>query len=98
VVDFAGIGPPAETPLASTTVQLATPNGDAFRAGCASPCDVPRVPFKPAVAELSISGLAQASTARLEIEPSSANLKWWGVLSATSAAGDVQLFETSDLR
>jgi hypothetical protein len=44
----------------------------------------------------SLPVLPTPAIVRIEIEPSSPNVKWWAVVSATNASDDVQFFELSD--
>ena len=87
--------------MAMATASLFEPDSQSFRAQCAAPCDVPFVPYKPAIAEISLGALlgnAKESAVRVEIEPASPNVRFWAVISATSNSADqVQLFPLSDM-
>ena len=99
ITELAGISPESEKPLGTAVVNLTTPDSEGFRSECVAPCDVPHVAYKPAVAEMVITNLPTAPggpMVRIEIEPSSPNVKWWAVVSATNASDDVQFFEMSD--
>ena len=99
IAGFPAIG--GETLTATAVLDLTTPSSEGFRSGCAGECDVPHVAYKPAVAESAILNapfqqVPLPTLMRIEIEPASPNVKWWAVVSATSASDDVQFFDTSD--
>jgi hypothetical protein len=89
-----GIGSSEDQLLRTDVVKLSPtfPFYD-FRSHCA-PCDAPFVLYKPAVAEIALP--LPPSLVRIEIEPSSPDVKWWAVVSATSPTDEVQFFEISD--
>lgn len=65
---------------------------------CLGVCDVPPVPFAPAVAEVLGSdwagAMVQPSTLRVEISPESPDLRWWAVVSATdNVSNEISLYQ-----
>jgi hypothetical protein len=84
-----------DTQLSSTVIRLATPQ-DLDRAQCIATCDLPHVPYRPAIAELPIDAGVRTATVRIEIEPASRNVRWWAIISATDSSDNVQLFESGN--
>jgi hypothetical protein len=92
---FAGAQNP-ESLLTTIDARLIAPSSDGLLPGCSGDCDLPPdAIYKPAVAELPLQ--LPPSLVRVEIEPTSANVRWWAMVSATNPTDEVQLFETSDL-
>jgi hypothetical protein len=100
IANISEIAQNPETLLRTVAVHFVAADSEAFRVKCLSPCDdLPRVAYKPSVAERSLGellGESQTKPIRIEIEPVSPNVKWWAIISATDSSDNVQLFEASD--
>ena len=86
-------------PLLKTMIRPLV-NEKGSRRPCLNVCDFPDVEYTPAVAEVldiaeGIQPFADVTLLRVEIEPSSPNVRYWAVVSVTSPDREVQLFELS---
>lgn len=80
-----------ETLLSTHTLTLAVPQ--ASLRPCRE-CDLPKVDYVPAGAQLFDFVPANAATLRIEIEPESENVRWWALVSATKAGtNNVAVFQ-----
>lgn len=77
--------------LSTHTLALAVPQASLLP--CLD-CDLPKVDYVPAGAQLFDFVPADAVTLRIEIEPASENVRWWALVSATKAGtNDVAVFQ-----
>lgn len=66
---------------------------------CSNACDVPAVPYAPAIAEVfdvetGARNPTPNSTLRIEVVPESPSLRWWAVVSATdNTSREVHLYQ-----
>jgi hypothetical protein len=80
---------PHEQLISAMPVELRVPSHRVLP--CLNVCDVPAVPYVPAVAEVfdlspPPGNFGGPSTLRVEIVPESSALRWWAVVSATDNA------------